>query len=402
MDRLIGCTWRVLVCALLAAPILNAQQRNSRPSPPSLDSLERSARADSNDAVAHYELAMGYWRKMRWGDAEQSLQEAVALAPQYAEAYLALAALPYAQGNAYWLRLEKRRGREGVVAVMQTSARYYRRAFLANPMVDLGVLGHVDETSYVYAGPYRVKVWWLKSLNKAINWFADGEYERSCDLLASLLADERAGSNGADLPDLVLWYHGLASAHLKRYDEAIQDFARLTGRAVAKTETQAIGATPLEANDFRYALATVLYLAGRYDQAAPTFRRALEFDIALYPAHVQLARISEAQHDWDQAVRERQAAIDANPEDPGLITDLGVTFMQAGRLEEAADAFAQSMTAGPRDARGPYLAGVVALRLDRKDAAREAFDRFLRIAPSRFAPQMAEARDQLRALDAAR
>ncbi len=401
MGRVTSCTWRVLMCAVLVAPVLNAQQGNRRPSPPSLDSLERSARADSNDAVAHYELAMGYWRRMRWGDAERSLQEAVALAPHYAEANLAIAALPYAQGIAYWLRLEKRGGREGVAAVMETSARYYRRAFLANPMVDLSILGHVDETSYLYAGRYRVTIWWLRSLSKAINGFRDGQYEQVRGLLASLMADERAGADGVNLPDQVLWYHGLASAHLQRYDESIQDLSRLTGRAVAKSETDAIGATPLEANDFRYALATVLYLAGRYDEAAPTFRRALEFDIALYPAHVQLARMAEAQQHWDEAVRERQGAIDANPDDPELVTELGVTLMRAGRLEEAADAFAQSMVAAPRDARGQYLAGVVALRLNRKDAAREAFEKFLRTAPSRFAPQMVEARDQLRALDAA-
>jgi tetratricopeptide (TPR) repeat protein len=169
---------------------------------------------------------------------------------------------------------------------------------------------------------------------------------------------------------------------------------------VARAEAEPVGTVPLKANDYRYALATMLYLAGRYDQAAPTFRRALEFDIALFPAHVQLARISEARQDWDDAVRERQAAIDANPEDPGLVTDLGVTLFRAGKLEEASEAFTQAMGAAPRDARVPYLAGIVALRLGRQDAAREALTRFLALAPSRFAPQIAETREQLRALDA--
>jgi len=144
----------------------------------------------------------------------------------------------------------------------------------------------------------------------------------------------------------------------------------------------------------------MLYLAGRNDQAAPTFRRALEFDIGLYPAHVQLARMLEAEQRWDDAVQERRAAVDANPDDAVLLTDLGQTLLRAGRLEEAADALQLAMAANPRDPYSPYLAGVIALRLDRKQAARRAFERFLTLAPSRYASQIVEVRDQLPLLNA--
>jgi len=390
------------VAALLAfgaAPTVAGQKPVRKPPPPPIDTLEARARADSNDAITHYELAMGYWRAKRWDDADRALQQAVILAPEYAEAYLAMSALPFARGEKYWKQVEKDRGKEGVVAGLLQGERYYRRAFLLNPMVNLAILGHVEESSYIQSGPLVMKIWWLGPLTKGINQLTDGNYERAHDLLASLLADKRAGEQHANLPDRVLWYHGLAAAHLERYDEAIEDFALLTGRAVAEARDSSIGAVPLRANDYRYALATVLYLAGHYDEAAPTFRRALEFDIALYPAHVQLARISEARKDWDEAVRERRAAIDANPEDAGLMTDLGATLLQAGKLEEAADAFAQAMSAAPRDPRVPYLAGVVNLRLGRNEAARQALSRFVELAPSRFAAQVAEAREQLETLD---
>jgi tetratricopeptide (TPR) repeat protein len=382
----------VALLAIGVAPYLAAQTPAPKPRPLTVDSLEARARVDSNDAVVHYELAMGYWRAKRWDDADRALHQAVALAPQYAEAYLALSALPFARGERHWKKVEGDRGKEAVVEAFQASGRYYRRAFLVNPMVDLGILGHV--------GPRMTKVWWLGPLAKGINQFTDGDYLRAHSIFSALLADPRAGAHGVGLP-LVLWYHGLVSAHLERYDDAVEDFAILTGRAVAESEADPIGATPLRANDYRYALATVLYLAGRYDQAAPTFRRALEFDIALYPAHVQLARIAEARQDWDDALRERRAAIDANPEDPGLVTDLGITLLKAGKLEDASEAFTQAMSAGPRDARVPYLAGIVALRLGRQDAAREALSRFLEVAPSRFASQIAETREQLRVLEAA-
>jgi protein O-GlcNAc transferase len=155
----------------------------------------------------------------------------------------------------------------------------------------------------------------------------------------------------------------------------------------------------LKANDYRYVLATMLYLAGRHDQAAPTFRRALEFDIALYPAHVQLARMYEAGQQWDEAIQERHAAVNANPDDATLLVDLGQTLLRAGRLEEALDALHRAMKTNPRDPLSPYLAGIVALRLNRRSEARSAFRRFLQLAPSRYATQIEEVRAQLPSLD---
>jgi Tfp pilus assembly protein PilF len=95
---------RLCLAALLAlgrAPALPAQQPDRKPPPP-IDTLEARVRADSNDAVVHYELAMGYWSAKRWDDADRTLHQAVSLAPQYSEAYLALSALTFARGEKYW------------------------------------------------------------------------------------------------------------------------------------------------------------------------------------------------------------------------------------------------------------------------------------------------------------
>jgi predicted Zn-dependent protease len=69
-------------------------------------------------------------------------------------------------------------------------------------------------------------------------------------------------------------------------------------------------------------------------------------------------------------------------------------------MEEAADAFQLAMGTNPRDPYAPYLAGITALRLNRRREARQAFERFLSLAPSRHAVQIAEVRDQLPLLTA--
>lgn len=363
-----------------------------------IESLQVKVWADSNEATVHYALAMAYWNAHRYDDADRELHEAVTLAPQYAEAFLALSALPLVRGEKYWRKVEKERGGEAVLKAFQASGRSYRRAFLLNPLVDLQILGKVDEGSGSYGG----RAWWLWPLDQSVKSFLNARYDRAFKLLQGLLDDRKAGRDGENLPHSVLWYHGLAAAHLKQYDVAIHDLAVLTGRAVAEEQADSLNSIPLHTNDFRYALATVLYLAGRNDQAAATFRRALEFDAGLYPAHVQLARILEHAGRWEEALEERRAAVTANPDDSVLLTDLAQTLLRLGRMDEAGETLDLATAANPRDAYPAYLAGVVSLRLNRRDAARDAFHRFLALAPSRYAEQIAEVRSQLSLLEAAR
>ena len=61
--------------------------------------------------------------------------------PKLAEAYLALAYLPYARRPKLWAEEDADRVPEEWKAAMTESDRMYRRAFLVNPMVDLRIAG---------------------------------------------------------------------------------------------------------------------------------------------------------------------------------------------------------------------------------------------------------------------
>jgi tetratricopeptide (TPR) repeat protein len=387
-------------CLLLQTSHLSGRQTTE----PTLDSLLARARVDSNDAQAHYDLAMAYWDKKRWDDAEHALREALAIAPSYAEAYLALAALPNAKGEKYWKKRLKAEGIEPVRKILIESQGYYRHAFLLNPLVDLRVLGKYEADDAVHftvqqGGNYVVAVfapWWSSALEKGINEFRQGRYDTAFVRLQNVIADKRIGSDD-QAPDPIIWYHGLAAAHLGNFDTAIRDFALLTGRAVAREKAeQSPGVDlPLHTNDYRYILATMLYMGGKFNEAIPTFKRTLEFDVSLYVSHVQLARIYTAARLWDDALRERQAAVDANADDSGLLVDLGATFLQAGRVADAEDPLRRAGEMNPRDARTPYLLGLTLSQLGQAEEARAAFERFLAIAPSSYGPQISDVRRQL-------
>ena len=87
--------YRIAFALLVPAVAMPAQGRIELPV--SLSQLEESARRDSNDAVAHYNLALGFWNERRWDDVEESLRRSLELDPRLALSHMALSRLPYAR-----------------------------------------------------------------------------------------------------------------------------------------------------------------------------------------------------------------------------------------------------------------------------------------------------------------
>ncbi len=383
---------RVATVLALAAALPDSASSQDHPD---LNALKARALADSNDATVQYDLAMAYWKEKRWDQAEHLLRQATAIAQQYADAWLALAVLPEARGEDYWKEMEKSRGKAALDSAFQEGSRYYSRAFLINPLVDLKVIPRVEERVSLRINGVTFFVWWAFPFTKALNNLREGKLEEGLDRLQKIIDDERAGSGGQYAPDAARWYHGIAAAHLQRYDLAVNDFWALVQGSLKKERDAVPDPFPLHTNEYRYMLGTMLYLGGRINDAVPVFRHALEFDAGLYPAHVQLARMYESGKLWEQAVVERRRAVEADPDDPGLLVDLAGTLIQAGQLADAEEPLRQAIESGPHDARAPYLLGLVALQLGKRDEAREALTRFLAIAPSRFAAQIAEVKVRL-------
>jgi len=320
--------WLGLFSSLLLSP-LAAQRPRDAP----FDSLRARAFAEVNDPVAHYDLAMGYWSRKQWEDAERELLAAISIAPSYPEPSLALSAIPPARREKYCKQQIKRLGPHSVRALFAVSAVQYRHAFLLNPLVDLEVLARFEAVGPDLVMNNRLILrlppsWVMVELTRSANDFREGRYDLSLARLQKVIRDERFGSD-EKAPDDVLWFHGLSAAHLADFETAIRDFAVLTGRSFAREHDQPEAQDlPFDTNAYRYVLATMLYLSGQPNEAIPTFRRVLDVDAGMYVAHVQLARIYSAAGRWDDAVHERQAAVDVNGEDASLWVDLGATLVQ--------------------------------------------------------------------------
>ena len=371
------------ICILSVFASLPAAAQGLKPSD-SIPQLEAAVARDSNDAQLHYRLGIAYWSRKRFDEAGKSLLTAVTIERRFADAYLALAYLPYARRRQ--LMKEAAQGevppewRDSVVE----SERLRRRAFLINPLVDLKIMG-----AFV-----PVRTGFVAALVDPFSSFVSGNYA-----MAYLTFNRWVGDRPRDsIPDGMLWFHGLAAGHVALYDVAATDFQALVDRSLNVEHSDTMSPIPLRTNDFRYLLATFKNRGGHFPEAIALYKEALGNDAGLFMAHVQMGKIFEQFKQWPDAIEHFEAAVATNPDDPSVLLDLGVIFREAGRLQESESTLNRAMGANPRDSRVPYHLAITLQQESKVADARAAFTHFLEIAPSRYATQISDARVRLASL----
>jgi len=348
----------------------------------SLEVLQERARRDSNDAAAHFNLAMGYLSKEKFAPAEAALQQAVALDPQFAQAFLALSVVRAKDGD-YW-RAKRKAGPDSVRAAARAFDKYYTKAFLLDPLVDVRIFGSIA---------------WLRGwgdFDGGVKNLFDGKYAEAYDHFGAEVRRQQKGEGLEKVPPVLLWFRSLAAAHSDKFDEAAADLMTLISNTnrLAATDSAPDDA-PLRANEYRYMLAAIRQRQGKTDDAIDLYKETITNDIGLYMAHVRLAAIYEAAKDYPHAVQERMRAVDANPDDASLLLDLGVTLGKAGMMPQAETRLQLAANANPRDPRPWFWLGLAQMEEGKKAEARESLTRFLALAPSRYDRQIGMARDRL-------
>ncbi|HKV69721.1 MAG TPA: tetratricopeptide repeat protein, partial [Gemmatimonadales bacterium] len=101
---------------------------------------------------------------------------------------------------------------------------------------------------------------------------------------------------------------------------------------------------------------------------------------------------------WDSATVEAQAAVEADPDDPSLLLDLGVIDAESGHLPEAAATFKRAIALDPRYPEVYYRLGLVTQALGQPGEARDALTHFVAVAPRRMTIEVADAKKRLDSL----
>lgn len=379
----------LLILLALLVPRAARGQRS-----PNIAELEARARADSNDPVAHYALAVAYVKERRAADAERALRQAVSIDPQYVPGLLLLGHVIRSRTPLYVLFKDR-----GMVVLpserADEAARLLRRAFLIDPFVELRT-PRVEE----------LPVAWRGSLRLALHHYERARMPEALAAFQQVIDQALRQKDSTRIPAVALWYHARTAAALSHYDAAVRDLRALIRRVEAALDDADPVLATYAADDVRYALAYLCQVAGRSDTAATTYsdtaaalyQELLERNLGLYMAHAHLAELHGQAGRWGEAVAERRLAIAANPEDPSLVFDLASTLAQTGANAEAEKQVSEYLRANPRESRAHYLLGLTLMRQQKYAEARAALIRYLELAPRRYEAQIADARWRLASL----
>jgi tetratricopeptide (TPR) repeat protein len=375
------------VVVLLLGLALTSLGLTQSPDAGDVAQLMTRARADSNDPLAHYPLAIAYLARKQYLEGEASLHQALAIDPQLASGYFYLAAIPRKRSiqrmRANWGGIPLEISVLGDDSVARESRRLRRVAFLLNPLLDFG------------RPPRReVPLAWAGGADQALDDFREGRYQQAYDRLTDLIA--RSSGKSDSVSATFLWYHALSAAQLVQFDVAIKDVIRLRDRAEHGDRLRMmLGRMPFSADDYGFVIAFLHQLAGHHEEAVGAYQEVLERNIGLYTAHIRLAEIREEQRDWAGAVEERQRAVAANPDDPSLVFDLGATLQRAGRNDDAVTELRRSIELNPRETLAYYDLGLAYLALGRTAEGHAALQQFVTLAPSRYRSRVFDARWRL-------
>lgn len=351
-----------LFLALLLVPPAKAQVLTGE----QLTELRGRVRRDSCDAALFYYFGRVLAARRQWDAADSAFQQAIAINPQLASAWVAAGVIQNPNSR-YWDRLR----RAGEAAVEREHGRrdaMVRRGRIIDPFFGLGELPIVGrpESSEGFAILDR----WLTG------------------------AVQRHGTLDSVPPGL-LWVHSRAAVGDFRYAVAIADLRALLRIVAARQLDDSTGVVPVEVTLVRYALAVLHDLAGDRRTATQLYRDVLAEDIGNFMAHVHLARIHEAAGDTAAALRERQAAVDASPEDHTLLLDLGVALQRSGQLARAEEVLRRARELNRRDPQVHYRLGVLLDERGARDSARTVLTTFLQVAPAGWTTPIADARRRL-------
>lgn len=387
----------VTLAAVAAVALLAPLSAQKIKLPASLKDLEERARKDSCDAAAHYNVGLAYWNEKRWDDADSAFHRAIRIDPQMAAPYMALYVLPYARRGSLLQEVEEGRIPIEWQKPVEESDRMYRHAVLIDPLVDARLLDVIMPRNALYEEEIKDELgeygedYWI-----GFDMYRAGRFDDAFARFDRVMQQTK----GRDLWNTLVYYHGLSAAHTARYDDAVRDFQGLLDRSLQaeKSRKDSTFNVPLRTNEYRYLVAVMLDLNGKPNDAITLYREAAQNDIGLYMAHVRLAAIYETHNMLAQAVRERQEAVNAAPDDPSLLYDLGGTQAKSGDWAGAEKTLEQAAEANPHDARVAYRLGIVKQQLNKPAEAKSAFTRFLAIAPSRYAQVIADAKQRVASL----
>ncbi|PYP80989.1 MAG: hypothetical protein DMD35_02845 [Gemmatimonadetes bacterium] len=371
---------------LLAAPLVAQQVAEPIPRPRLRDVT------DTNDAQAYFDAGVESIRSDP-AYAADAFYWATRLNPGWADPLYGRRAAVLAQKRDL-LNVamdSRRRFKPELLGLDSLQARAYMLdPFLYRRLDALLFLDYIAGGDRVMQAEYahRITVWLHDAPASFQAWYeyAQGNFERALSEYARAIGQERETA----------WLH-LERARIlgmrKEVESAVAEFELALAELRSRDDRKLVVFYDSKALT-EFSMATLLEGAGQLDRAREAYGRALQEDLAYYPAHMRLGFLALTQGDSSAAISELAMASELAP------NDAFVRFMNGwvlGRTRHATEAIAEFTRATELE---PYYAlpnlmlGAQYEALDNPPEAIAAYHRFLTMASARD-PQRQFATDRI-------
>ena len=385
-----------LAIAAMGAPVLAprvAAQKAGKPIPrPKSREI-----ADTNDAQAYYAIGLRDFRDDP-GSAADAFYWAARLNPGWADPLYArrAAVLSSKQTLLNAIMTNNRRNRPELRSLDSLLA----RAYMLNPFL----YRRLDQQlflNFLTNGDRRAQAELNYEINVAISqsrpsmqaWYAysQGNFERALQQYARAIESEK------ETADLHLERARILGMR-NQVEPAVAEFQLALDELRQKDEKSLVVLYDSKALA-EFSVATLLEGAGQTQQAKEAYGRALQEDLAYYPAHMRLGLLAMSQGDTTAALSELAMAAEIATSDPFVHYMNGWALGKAKHTTEAIAELTKATELEPYYALPNLILGAQYEALEKAPEALAAYDRFLKTT-SASDPQRQFATDRIEDLKA--
>jgi tetratricopeptide (TPR) repeat protein len=368
---------RLIITLALAASSVAA------PLPAQPAGLSPGRDADPNDWETWFALGDRLFQRQP-RQAQAAFEWAARLDPTRAEPLLGRWATFYAQDQGSWIAwLQEDEEILRRPQVIRNEALYHR-AHIRNPFVHRGL----EVALYAMIGR---RLWWDDGLAAFMN-YGEGDFREAAQVFGRMVRRD---------PERNLrfrHYRALSWVGAGQVDSAIVELRALVS-ALRQRDQQQVAYIYEAKSVWEHGLGLLYEARGDSAQAREAFQRALEEDLAWYPAWMGMARLALQAGSPAEAVEHLSRAAEIAPDDAVVRFEHGNALYAAGRIEEAAEEYRAAIHLEPFWADVPLRLGLSYDNLGQPELAVPMYRAYLQRAPRRHGPTIERVRQRLAALE---
>jgi tetratricopeptide (TPR) repeat protein len=338
----------------------------------SIEELQEALRADTNNAVAYYNLGLGYTANRNYEEALNYFHKTIEREPHFSDAYFAIYCVEFARDKKLYAKAFEEEELEPEIQKKIDKIRsYFEYAILYDPFFDWKLSTLLLERRPITDNPFTQML--IDRIYEGLVQFRLGNYEKAVKEFDYLI-EKNPEFRHAYL------FRGIAQAQIQNYKEAIENFQFLIDK-LEEYNKEKVLPVYLNPAELYYLIAFAYLRDGNLDEAEKTFKKVITENMGFYMAHYQISNICKMRGDYAGALKEINAAIIGNPNNAIFHFSKGVCLNTMRRDWEAIQEYKKAISLNPNYPKSYYTLAVVSESIGNKENAVKNYRSFIDKAP---------------------